>query len=53
MDTNKSDESVELVTQEVKDELVEKVDEAFEHALDITTDKIDICRAPAIKFLNN
>ena len=41
MDTNTSDESVELVNREVKDELVEEVDEAFEHALDITTDKID------------
>ena len=41
MDTNNSDESVELVTQEVKDELVEKVEEAFDHALDITTNKID------------
>jgi len=41
MDTNKSDESVELVNREVRDELVEKVDEAFDHALDITTNKID------------
>ena len=41
MDAQKSDESVELVNREVEDELVEKVDEAFEHALDIATDKID------------
>ena len=41
MDTIKSDESVELVNREVEDELVEKVDEAFDHALDITEGKID------------
>ena len=41
MDAQKSDESVELVNREVEDELVEKVDEAFEHALDIATNKID------------
>ncbi len=41
MDTNKSDESVELVLHDAEGKLEGKADEALDHALDVIENKVD------------